>query len=199
MGIHHERNSEGGAIGWYDPASGSTGVLRSFFLQDDVSDLIAVDEGRKILYSSRALAPGEVGRIFVFDTASKTVTHRWDSPAGYADAGKLIEVEPGKVVGVTENQIYKIDYFTGELIYQVTLTEKAFGQYLRGYDRRLIIGPDGYLWLFIGDALHRVNPTNGGLEHILNAPASNLSFGEGNLYLFGIDPTIKVVKGLFWN
>ncbi len=197
VGIHHERNSTGGALGWYDPTLGTTDGLRTPFVNDDVADLLAVAGGSKILYSSNALAPNTVGRIFVFDVATQTITHTWNCPTGAASAGKLVEVAPGEIVGVTGDRIYRMNYTTGALIYDEPLGGTAFGT-VRGYDRRIVIGPDGYLWLFVGNTLCRVDLATAAKETVLTTPSSSFIFQGERLYLFGVEATVKTVGGFFW-
>ncbi|MEQ1935544.1 MAG: Ig-like domain-containing protein, partial [Fimbriimonadaceae bacterium] len=65
IGAHHERNSAGGELGWYDPISGTSGSLRDPFLNDDVRDLKPALGGTKLVFSSNN------EKLFVFDVASK--------------------------------------------------------------------------------------------------------------------------------
>jgi hypothetical protein len=54
------------------------------------------------------------------------------------------------------------------------------------YDRmnyRLEKGPDGYVWMFVGDSLYRVHPTTGVFAKVLNTEHGQLKFAANNVDL----------------
>ena len=101
----------------------------------------------------------------------------------------VVEIEPGLILGLVEgspkSRVYKFDLQAGKLVFAKDLDGKMFGN-VRGYDRRVIKGPDGCVWLYINETICRINPADGGVERILDAPpAGNLLFFQGNLYIYG--------------
>lgn len=201
-GGHHERDARGGLLGWFHPQTGVSGSLREPFLEQDVSDLLAVQQGEQIVCSSRSITSGQDGKLFVFDVQTKTVLREIVPLAGQRDAGKLVEVEPGVVVGVSSgspsSRVYKVDVRQGRLLWDKELAGRAFGN-VRGYDRRLIKGPDGYLWLYVDQTICRLNPADGSLERLMAAPpAGNLLFYNRDLYIYGSDK-IRFIQAILPN
>jgi hypothetical protein len=176
---HHERDSTGGELGWYDPLSGARGSLREPFLKDDARDLKPASGATKLVYASNR------EKLFVFDVESKQVERTITPIPGIESLDKVTEVAPGIIFGAVSNRIYKVDIRTGSLIYTNTLPGLAFGgSALPAYDRRLVLGPDGHVWMFIGNSLYRIDPADGSLTKILDAPAGNLLFHGGDIYVY---------------
>ena len=203
-GAHHERDSTGGELGWYDPVTNkSLGSLRTPFVEYDVADLEAVSGGSKIVYSATGINSSDDAKLFVFDVATKQITKSITvAPAAQStSAGKIVEVEPGIVLGLiksvdpTLTQIYKVNIDTGQIYYNVTYPERAFAN--RSYSNdRIVKGPDGYVWLQIANNICRINPVDGTVEKILIGQAGNPMFVENDLYIYG-NTELKVIKNLF--
>jgi hypothetical protein len=48
------------------------------------------------------------------------------------------------------------------------------------------LGPDGYVWAFVGTVLNRINPTDGSMAPIYtNSVAQNVMFHGSDMYLYG--------------
>jgi len=75
---------------------------------------------------------------------------------GSRDAGKLAEIEPGVGRGRhsrhPQQPVYSFDLREEKLRWEKELLGRAFGG-VRGFDRRLIKGPDGYLWLYLDNTI----------------------------------------------
>ena len=200
VGGHRERDSVGGTLGWYHPQTKLTGGLREPFLKYDVRDLISTNGGASIIFSGIGIEKGSDGKIFVFDVRQKKIIKEIIPLPGSNDAGKLQEAGAGKIIGVVRGDakslVYKLDLSTGTVEFTKEIAGKAFGG-IRSYDRRLVKGPDGFIWLYVDNAICRINPADGGLEKILEAPPSgNLLFFRNDLYLYG-DANLRRVKGIF--
>jgi hypothetical protein len=178
VGVHHERNSTGGELGWYDPRTGTKGSLREPFLNDDVRDLKPALGGTKLVYASNT------GKLFVFDVARKRIERTITPIPGMEALDKVTEVAPGILFGAVSNRIYEVDIRTGEVLWLRTLPGEAFGADIRIYDHRLVLGPDAYVWMFIGNALFRINPAEGSLQKIVDMPGGNPVFHNGDLYVY---------------
>lgn len=195
VGVHHERDSVGGQLGWYDPVTGARGSLREPFEKYDVRDLIAADGGRKIVYSAIAIEPGLEGRLFVYDTASRRIEREIVPVPGITATDKLVEVEPGVVLGILGTRFFRCDVRTGEVHWVQELGGQAFGD-MRSYNRRPVLGPDGWVWLYVDRTICRVEPRTGVIERILDAPpARNLLFVGNDLYLYGTTSLARI-RGL---
>jgi hypothetical protein len=200
FGGHHERSGVGGSLGWYQPQTGLTGGLRDPFLKHDVSDLISAEGGRQIIFSSHGVGQGIDGKIFIFDVHLKKLVGEFVPLPGERDTGKLLEVAPGVVIGVVAKMpksiVYRADLHLYKVLWQKELEGLAFGT-VRGFDRRLIKGPDGKIWIYLNNTICRINPENGDIQKVLDAPpAGNLLFFKNDLYIYG-SPNLRKVSGLF--
>ena len=192
VGALHERSSTGGEVGWYNPSNGTTGSLRAPFVNDDVSDLKPALNATKLVYASK----GE--NLFVIDTVTKTV-ERTIVPLPGTNMNKVVEVEPGIMFGAAGNKIFKVDITDGSLIYSKTLTDAAFMESGRSDDHRLVLGPDGYIWMFRWyrngqnfniSSLYRINPADGSYSTIISNTyytygENNVMFDGGDMYWYG--------------
>jgi streptogramin lyase len=202
FGGHHERSGVGGALGWYHPKTGMSGGLREPFLKHDVSDLIAMEGGANLVFSGRAIEPGLDGKLFIFAADRKKLMGTMTPLPGERDPGKVIEVAPGVVLGVVsgkpKSRVYKADLRQVKVLWQKELEGVAFGG-MRHFDRRLTIGPDGQVWLYINNRICRINPADGSLQEVMEAPpAGNLLFFKKELYIYG-GTLLRKVSGLFKN
>jgi hypothetical protein len=180
IGAHHERNSTGGELGWYDPLKGTRGSLREPFLHDDVRDLKSALAGSKMVYS------GNNEKLFVFDVATKQIERTIRPIPGIGALDKIVEVTPGIIFGATSNRIFKVDIRDGSVAYTKPLGGVAFGgAAVKAYDRRLEIGPDKHVWMFVGNSLCRIDPNDGSLVKVIDTPARSLLFKGGDLYFYG--------------
>jgi hypothetical protein len=172
VGVHHEREAVGGELGWFDPVARTKGCLRLTFERFDVMDLKAALGGQKLVYSSVSL-DGEDAKLFVFDVASKKVEQVITPVPGVSALDKLVETSPGVVVGVVGSTIYSVDIRDGRVLYRKDMGGQ-FGT-ARASDRRLILGPDGRVWLVLvpegaGPHLARINPVDGSVELLQEVP-----------------------------
>jgi hypothetical protein len=199
FGGHHERSGVGGALGWYHPKTRVSAGLREPFLRYDVSDLIAMDGGHKVIFSSHGVDKDIDGRIFIFDVLQKKLVGDFVPLPGGRDAGKLMDVGTGAVIGVVagtpKSFIYRADLKQKKILWKKEVAGRAFGA-VRGFDRRLVKGPDGNIWLYVDNSICRLNPKTSELEKVLEAPpAGNLIFWERDLYIYG-HPELRKITGL---
>jgi len=189
IGAHHERDSTGGELGWYDPINLTKGSLRSPFLNDDVADLKPALGGSKLVYASSGST-----NLFVFDVATKSI-ERTIIPLPGIQMDKIVEAAPGIIFGATGTNIFEVNVTNGSVLYSKTVPGLAFGSSaIQPYDHRLTLGPDGYVWMFLyannTNTLYRINPSDGSYAGILtNSMAvygdNRLLFNGGDLYLYG--------------
>lgn len=179
VGAQHERDSTGGDLGWYDPDAGLSGHLREPFVRFNVRDLKPVLGGRLLVYSSSSIAGAGGNRadaaVFVFDVASKKIVREIVPLPGVPDLDKIVETAPGVVVGVAGSECFSLDVQSGKVLYRKNLGAR-FGT-TAPYDRRLVLGPDGYVWLVLMPPekdelpqIARLDPANGRVEVVLGVP-----------------------------
>ncbi len=191
QGSHHERNSTGGELGWYDPAGETCGSLRTPFVRYDVCDLKPALNGTKMVYSSSS------NKLFVIDTASKSVEREIVPLPAIASLDKVVETDPGIVVGVSGTNFFKVDIVTGDILLTATLPAPAFGS-ITNSDRRLTVGPDGFLWIYLGHSLYRIDPADGAAAKIIDDNGSySTIFRGGDLFLYG-GTDIRRIRNLFF-
>jgi hypothetical protein len=196
VGVHHERDSSGGELVWYDTATDVRESVREPFEQFDVAGLAAVQGGAKIVYSSTALAPATDAKLFVFDVATKRIEREIVPLPGTRSLDKIVEVARGVVLGIADTRVYAVRTGTGEILYARELGGEPF-RGVSKVDRRLVVGPDGYVWLPIDSVICRIDPANGSVEYVLDGvPARGLLFFRNDLYLYG-DTSLRRVRGLF--
>ncbi len=201
VGGHHERLSVGSSLGWYDPRTGQTGGLRQPFLQYQICDLITIQGGAKIVFSSSGLDRDSDGRLFIFNVREKRLETSLIPVPRERSAGNLAEVEPGVVLGVIRGEkqslTYKMDLNTGKMLFVKALPGEAFGT-IHPTDRRLITGPDGQVWLYLDNTIARLNPADGLCERVVPAPPpGNFIFYQNDLYIFGSDFALRRISSMF--
>jgi len=196
VGVHHERDSVGGELGWYDPFTNQLTTLRTPFEKLDVRDLISADRGNKIVYSSVATEPGIEAKLFVFDTRAKRLIQQISVIPGLTAYDKLVETSPGKVLGILGDKFFLVDILTGQVAYVKPLGGQAFPNIL-SYDRRPALGPDGKVYIYLDNSIARISPAWGTIERLVQAaaPAGNLMFLGNDLYIYG-STNLRRVRGL---
>jgi T5SS/PEP-CTERM-associated repeat protein len=205
IGGHREREATGGCVGWYDPATGDKGYNYSDFTNWDGRDIITVNGGSTIVFSTRGIDDSD-GRIYKlsYDSVNEEIdVDAYYTPlAGYNDAGKIVEVSTNVIVGVSGDKVYKLNLTTGVVDYAVTLPgDTAFGQSVRSYDRRLILGPDNHIWLFIEDTtgdwtkLYRIDPSDGSATDMSgdlgDKKGRSFIFIGDDIYMYGIKSNLE--------
>jgi hypothetical protein len=183
VGVQHERESTGASLGWYDPKTKESGGLRQPFENENISDLIAVDNGNKIVFSSKTMTGDTEGKLFVFDVNSGQIISNHVPIDGVLDAGKIIEFETNQIFGATGNIIYRYDIENNQLIYQIDLGKELFAG-IRAFDQQMAMGCDGRIYVFADQDLLRVDPHDGSFETLLTSDPASIVFNHGDLYLY---------------
>ncbi len=184
-GNHNERESTGGALGWYDPASGEFGGLH--FPNDDCEYLTSAMDGRYIIYASDfSVDPTHPeirqrnGKLLVYDTQKHGIVREL-SPLSDGSAGVIVETDPGVLLGVGLHDklpvMYSMSIPTGEIIQRKQLPSKAI--------RLISRGPDGKVYFFLKDTLVRTSPATLQLETLATTPPGQMVFIGNDLYLAG--------------
>ena len=201
IGGRHQRREVGMALGWRHPQTRLSGGLQEpFFERYNLADLITLEGKKKLVLSSYGRESGTEGVFFIFDIQRKELVQTLTPLPGEKNPGKLLEVSPGVVVGIVlgppKNLAYRFDIFQNKLIWQKELPGQAFKN-LPLTDARMVRGPDGFIWLYVDDAICRLDPEDGALHQVIKAPpAGGLLFWQKDLYIFGHE-RLRRITGLF--
>lgn len=194
----HSRHSTGSSLDVYDPANPgeSQRLLRDELLEHFPSDLIAINEGNKLVM-------GYGRELILFDVAERTISERITLPEDIPSAGRLLDAGPDMVMGLVRSQgeedeqgvrlpigvLYKINVNTGETDYVKTIDGKVFNGVLKvdlqSGDQRFAQGPDGCGWLFVDEYLTRIDPRDGRVDRIMKMEKRGRMFFAGeDLYIY---------------
>jgi hypothetical protein len=201
-----------GSVMWYDPIDGSTssGSLFPTWATTPgvkLGDLCAAANRSKICISDNG------GNIYLIDAATKTVDPipivPWASNIG---RWYMIEVANDVVLGVFINAdasgVYKVCRFQPSTKTVLTAAQDlgvagtpfgwTDGEANRKY-YKLELGPDGYVWMFVGNYLCRINPTTCAFTNVLTASHFNqIKFAPNgkDVLLYGYDTNFEYYAGL---
>ncbi len=194
-GNHNERESTGGALGWFDPTTQKFGGIH--FPNDDCEYLASAHAGRYIVYASDFSAdpahpeikPRD-GRLIIYDTRSGKVARQF-SPLSDGSAGVIVETANGKLFGLGLNDklpvMYSADIETGEVTNRVALPAKAI--------RQIALGPDQLVYFFCDGSLLRADPKTFAIETLGPAVPGRMVFLGNDLYLAGT-PHLRRIKAV---
>jgi hypothetical protein len=195
------RKGTWGDLGWYDPTTGTNGFLT---ITNDANsapeDLKRALGGTKLVYLTTSST-----NLYIFDVATKTITSIIPiSLPGVTALDKVVEVSPGIMFGAAGNTLYEINITNGVVISTTNLptvnsvADTAFVANTAQYNHRLVLGPDGYIWLPVnqlygiqhGTDIYRINPADLSMTDLIwlgqyNTNATGLMFNGGDMYLYG--------------
>lgn len=192
-GNHNERESTGGALGWYDPKSGEFGGIH--FPNDDCEFLTSAMDGRYIVYASDfSVDPSHPeitkrdGKLMIYDTEKQKMI-REILPLSDGSAGVVVETKPGFLFGIGRHDKVPV-MFTVEIA-----TGKVRREQLSARALRLIArGPDGKVYFFLNGSLVRANPKTFHVETICTAEPGRMLFMGNDLYIAGTSQLRRVVN-----
>ncbi len=202
---NHGRHQDGSDILIFDPAAGKSDSLRKELSLEkySVRNMVAVDGGRLIVTSLKALTQEEKGFLAVYDTQARKLLKHFAAAIEAPHPGFLMACGPNDILGlvkldrkeangkeIKESLVYRLDLATEKVAYQRTVPGNAFNGPtefdFRGPDCRFCIGPDGCGWLFVDKWLSRIHPEDGTVEKVLEMPrGARLLFLGDDLYLYG--------------
>ena len=185
-GNHNERESTGGALGWYDPRSGEFGGIH--FPNDDCEFLTTALAGKIIVYASDfSLDPSHPeiknrdGQLFFYDTGERKVVRQL-APLSSGSAGVVVETEPGQLFGFGLHDklpvMYSVDMASGRVMGRAPLPSAA--------PRFIARGPDGLVYFFVKNSLVRADPKTFGIETLCPAEPGRMVFMGTDLYIAGL-------------
>jgi hypothetical protein len=195
-----------GTVIWYDPSDGSTSsgsMFPSWATSPGVKfgNLCAANNRSQICVSDNA------GNIWIVDAATKAVD---PNPIVHGIGGRtyMIEVQPDVVLGIViSGTTYKVVRFKPSTKEILTLQDLGVSGIPFGWsdgeanrkNYKLELGPDGYVWMFVGASLYRINPTTCAFTKVLDASFANLKFAPNNVDLllyFDGTTNFKYIPGI---
>ncbi len=190
-----------GNVMWYNPTDGTNGYMFPAWKTTTngvcFRNLCAAANRSKIVVASND------GYLTVIDAATKTI----DGTYNLSEYAYMIDVN-GVVVGVTPaGNIFRFNPLTRTMLTApqnigVSGTPFGFGnsQYSR-MNYKLELAPDGYIWMFVGNSLYRIDPNTCVFSKVLDAAAySKISFAPNRtdllLYLINGTTDFKYFPGI---
>jgi hypothetical protein len=199
-------------IGWLNPADNSVGYLD----MDSTYAPRALIKCRTgtcgALSTNNVVDASKDGVVMIFDCLSKKKIHQFTPVPGQNYAGYIAEpwtpaqqaadsTKIGRLLGLIEgtpNQIYLLNTYTGALEWgPINVSGKAFGMSY-WHDKQLVVGPDGFVWLFIDNNICKINPADGTVTVVVSSQTIGQMIWRGiNLYVFNTsDYHVRKYTGL---
>ncbi len=198
-------NPDYGNVMWYKPGDGTSGYLFPGWQKAGTKFANLCAASRR----SRICVSDNLGNIWIINASTKTVDPTPIVPVAGGSKTYMIEVKNdlvfGIVISASGNKVIRFRPSTKEVLtikdLEVSGTPFGFGdnQYSR-MKYKLEMGPDGYVWMFVGDSLYRVDPNICGFTKVMDIPHAKLKFAPNNvdLLLYSINGTtdFKYIPGI---
>lgn len=196
----------GGDIGWYTPETGKTGVLA--FTCDSPAGFALLTGGTTIAYSSNSEngsfgCTNTVGKVFLFNTTTHTVTATLTPISGSDSQGKVIGTKDGGIFGVIKDfpttghyTLYKVDQTGKHASWSpIDVTGNIFGNTSKS-DQNLLLSNDGMIHTWDSNGLLKINPNDGTRTTYASVSGiSHIEFVGKDLYI-ATGATLRRIKGV---
>lgn len=206
-----QRDYAGGGFGWVDPKTLEAGGIWKPFSGYRTYWLTTVNGGSHLIASTKTsedeLNGGrepETARLFLVDARTKEIVRHFEPVKGAEMAGPVLEVAPGRLLGITRDPavaggglLYGLDYNSGEVLFHKKLPSVPEFKWMEGtakwdYQR----DPDGNIYTFLGRVLVRIEPGNANVEPVGKLEQlGRMQFVGNDLYLTGT-PHIRRIKAV---
>ncbi len=200
----------GGDIGWINTTNWSTNSYA--FNCDSPSGFALLSDGSTLAYASEADGgafgcTNTVGKLFLFDTKTNTVTNSFTPVTGSPEQGAIIGTKDGGILGIAKDfpsagryTLYKIDKNGTHASWSPTvITGNIFGGSGQA-DRALIIAKDGMVYTWDSAGVVRINPTDGTVVPYLSSSSyiTAMEFVGEDLYMAvgSNESRLKKIKGV---
>ena len=203
------RDGSGGGLGWWNPQTQTPGGIWDVFSNYQIDYMTTAAAGQVIVISSRAVRDAtlnkptpEQGRLFVFDVNQRQIVRHIDPIPGVPGTGPVAGGSGKRVVGFTvapddekQSVLYGVDVTTGDVTFRKRLPYplgvRIGSNQKEAFDFRM--GPDGWVWTFVGDALVRIRPDDGKITIVGRIKrCGRLAFTGTDLYLAGQEQLRRV-------
>lgn len=178
-----------GAIGVFDPATGSLEVDRGVAGAGSVVSLVADGD---IVYASTSkwaalgIPPQpDDGKIFAYDPVSGTKLWEATPFPGLPAITEIAKSSTGTLWGLTQGKVFEFDPATQQVVRTIEIPAENWEtvDHVWSEGERLAVAPDGTIYATVGGQLLRVDP-DAGTYAVVTTSVSGAIFGaDGNLYL----------------
>lgn len=206
-----QRDYAGGGLGWVNPETLESGGFWKPFSAYRTYWLTTVNNGDHMIASTKTSEdelnggkePG-TARVFLIDAHKKEVVRHFEPIPGAEMAGPVLEVAPGRLLGLTHDPdvagggvLYGLDYNTGEVLFRKKVPSAMNFVWTEGTDKwDFKLGPDKKIYAYLGKVLVRIDPKDASVDPIgkLDQPGM-MQFVGDDLYLTGT-PAIRRIKAV---
>jgi hypothetical protein len=206
------RDSERGALTWWDPKTETGGGLWKPLSNVALSYVTPVAKGRRLVLSVwprpdtelRKPTPNQA-KLMVYDVIKGEITREIEPIEGSRWLGPILALDDRRILGLgmhpddeTMAILYGLDSETGEVAFRKAVPRPAETFRPHGAQSMhlhcLCGGPDKKDYLFIQERLVRIDPENACVEVLGKAgPAGDLAFQGNDLYIGGA-PALRRIR-----
>jgi hypothetical protein len=210
-----QRDYAGGGLSWYDPKTGQYGGMWKPFDGKPIGYVTTAHEAadKDIRTPGRYVVIGtQSGNVFIYDTSTHTLLEdkTFTPVTGARYSGPLIEVAPGRMLGVTwaaggqkaGGVLYGVSVPEGKVFFTKAIPWGVpfdWGQGIGLSD--FCTGPDGFLWATLTDgsaagAIVKIDPRDAKVQVLGRIePLGQMVFSGKDAYLTGTTE-IRCLKGI---
>ena len=195
-----------GDVMWYNPVDGSTGYMfPSWAASKTLFRNLCAAKNRSLICVS-----DNNDNIWIINASAKKVDPVPINPIrNKGSKTYMIEVENDIVFGIvlsaSGNKVIRFRPSNKQVLtlQDLGVSGTPFGfadNYYSRMNYKLELGPDGYVWIFVGNSLYRVHPKTCVFTKVMDTTHAKLKFASNNrdLLLYDIDGTtsFKYIPGI---
>jgi hypothetical protein len=204
-----QRDYDGGGLSWYDPHSGEIGGMWEPFVNRDIGWVTTARDSRYVVIgtapSNDPPADSKGGRTYLYDTRERKLAGFFEAIPGAWKTGPMLEVAPGRLLGETHDPatgdktgiLFGVEVPSGKVLFTKPVPATVPFNWAQGTDKwDFRLGPDGFVWTFLGNVLVRIDPRDARV-YVLGKvdPAGEIVFLGRDLYLTG-STQLRRLKGI---
>ena len=187
--------ASGGGLGWYEPATGDSGLVRDGFEFHRGDAIIPAADGRYMIVAASAWWPRTIApevskvptRVVIYDMELRDVIGNLEPrPDGAGGGSTLVEWRPGLVVGrfnaARDAEPAALYFILDVAAQEILSTFRLPGR----SSARLLLLPDGGLLGYHDEGLYRLDPEQWAFEAVcaLPTPPRDWRVVDGEVYAF---------------
>jgi len=206
------RDGERGGLAWYNPKNDEQGGISDIFSNYQIRYMTGLQNGKYIAISTMGVEDSVLnketptqGRIFIFDTTTKSIVNTIDPVPNSISSGKIISIDAENIFGITRvgtstddfrTMMYNVNIKTGELLYKMELP--LYKLFVPGdnenINNQFIKGPEGMIWTVLKGVLVKIKPNTGEIIVVGKVPGNthSLLFKDNNLFSINKDKIIEI-------
>ncbi len=194
------RDYDGGGLSWYDPKTGEVDGMWQPFAYRSIGWVTTAVNGRYVVIGA------EGGRGFFYDTVKRALAGTFKPAPKVSVTGPVIEVAPGRMLGVTRDPevkgggiLYGLEVPSGKILFVKKIPFAVpfdWGDGIGAWD--YVKGPDGFIWASMGEEyLVRIDPRDARVIVVgKTKPVGHMAFIGRDLYM-GDTEHLRRLKNIF--